>query len=46
MVTWLANTAFGGSLEGLMMAILHERELSKEEAARIRELIQKAEERK
>ena len=39
MVTKLLDTAFAGSTEGLMMAFLDGRQLSKEEADRIRELI-------
>lgn len=39
----LVDTAFKGSTEGLMMALLEGRELTKEEADRIRELIERAE---
>ncbi|MBC8065784.1 MAG: BlaI/MecI/CopY family transcriptional regulator [Chlorobia bacterium] len=39
----LVNTAFKGSTEGLMMALLEGRGLTKEEADRIRDLIEKAE---
>lgn len=39
----LVETAFKGSTEGLMMALFEGRELTKEEADRIRELIEKAE---
>lgn len=39
----LVDTAFRGSTEGLMMALFDGRELTKEEADRIRELIEKAE---
>lgn len=39
----LVETAFKGSTEGLMMALFEGRELTKDEADRIRELIEKAE---
>ena len=39
----LVDTAFKGSTEGLMMALFDGRGLSKDEADRIRELIEKAE---
>jgi BlaI family transcriptional regulator, penicillinase repressor len=39
----LVDTAFKGSTEGLMMALLDGRDLTKEEADRIRALIEKAE---
>ena len=39
MVTKLLDTAFAGSTEGLVMALLNGRQLSKEEADRIRNLI-------
>lgn len=39
----LVDTAFKGSTEGLMMALLDGRDLTKEEADRIRVLIEKAE---
>jgi predicted transcriptional regulator len=42
----LVDTAFGGSAEGLVMALLHGRGISKEEAARIRSMIAKAEGKK
>jgi BlaI family transcriptional regulator, penicillinase repressor len=39
----LVDTAFKGSTEGLMLALLNGRELTKDEADRIREIIEKAE---
>ena len=39
----LVDTAFKGSTEGLMMALLDGRELTKDEVKRIRELIEKVE---
>ncbi len=39
----LLETAFGGSVEGLVVALLHDRGISKEEAARLRALIDQAE---
>jgi predicted transcriptional regulator len=39
----LLETAFGGSIEGLVMALLQGRGISKEEAARLRALIDQAE---
>lgn len=39
----LVDTAFKGSTEGLMLALLDGKELSKEEADRIREIIERAE---
>lgn len=39
----LVDTAFGGSVEGLVMALLHGRGVSREEAKRIRAMIDKAE---
>jgi BlaI family penicillinase repressor len=39
------NSAFGGSTEGLMMALLDGGSISRDEAARIRKLIEEAEER-
>jgi len=39
MVTKLLDTAFAGSTEGLVMALLNGRQLSEEEADRIRKLI-------
>ena len=46
MIRDLIETAFGGSAEGLMMALLHGRGVSKEEAARIRLMIDQAEQRR
>jgi BlaI family transcriptional regulator, penicillinase repressor len=46
MIKDLVETAFGGSAEGLMMALLQGRGVSREEAARIRRMIDQAEERK
>ena len=40
----LVDAVFGGSTEGLMMSLLDGRKLSKEEANRIRRLIEQAEE--
>jgi predicted transcriptional regulator len=42
MVGRLIDTAFGGSAEGLVLSLLEEGRLSRAEAARIRELIHKA----
>ena len=42
----LVDTAFGGSAEGMVMALLHGRGVSKEEAERIRAMIDRAERRK
>src|SRR5579862_8284120 len=42
----LVDAIFGGSAEGLMMTLLDGRKLSKEEADRIRALIERAEEDK
>src|SRR3954470_19023422 len=42
MIRRLVDTAFGGSAEGLVMALLHGRGVSKEEAARIRAMIRNA----
>ena len=42
----LVDTAFGGSAEGMVMALLHGRTVSKEEAERIRAMIDRAERRK
>ena len=39
----LVDTAFGGSAEGLVMALLHGRGVSKEEARRIKKMIDSAE---
>ncbi len=41
----LVDTAFGGSAEGLVMALLHDRGVTKEEARRIKKMIGKAEEK-
>ncbi len=41
----LVDTAFGGSAEGLVMALLHDRGVSKEEAKRIKKMIDRAEEK-
>jgi predicted transcriptional regulator len=46
MIQRLVETAFGGSAEGLVLALLHGRGVSKEEARRIRKLIDEAEGRK
>lgn len=46
LVRQLVDTAFSGSVEGLVMALLEERELSKDEADRIRAMIQQAEREK
>ncbi len=46
MVERLVETAFGGSAEGLVMALLHGRGVSKEEAKRIRAMIARAEEKR
>ena len=43
MVRRLIDTAFGGSAEGLVMALLHGRGVSKEEAREIKKLIDRAE---
>ena len=43
MIERLVDTAFVGSAEGLVMALLHGRGVSKEEAKRIRAMISKAE---
>jgi len=40
----LVDTAFGGSATGLVMALLEDRRISAEEARRIRELIDRAQE--
>jgi BlaI family penicillinase repressor len=42
MIRRLVDTAFGGSAEGLVMALLHDRGVSKEEAKRIRAMIDRA----
>ncbi len=41
----LVDTAFGGSAEGLVMALLHGRGVSKEEARRIKKMIDHAEDK-
>jgi BlaI family penicillinase repressor len=46
MIRRLVDTAFGGSAEGLVLALLHGRGVSKEEAARIRAMIDLAEGKK
>ena len=46
MVGRLVDTAFGGSAEGLVLALLHGRGISKEEARRIRKMIDQAEGKK
>jgi BlaI family transcriptional regulator, penicillinase repressor len=43
MIQRLVDTAFGGSAEGLILALLHGRGVSKEEARHIRKMIEKAE---
>jgi BlaI family penicillinase repressor len=43
MVRRLVDTTFGGSAEGLVMALLHGRGVSKEEAQRIKKMINQAE---
>ena len=43
MIGRLVDTAFGGSAEGLVMALLHGRRVSREEARRIRTMISRAE---
>ena len=45
MVSQLVDTAFGGSAEDMMMALLDGREVSPDEAARIRKMIRKAQEK-
>jgi BlaI family transcriptional regulator, penicillinase repressor len=45
MLSRLVQTAFGGSAEGLLVALLQDRGVSKEEAARIRAMIDQAEKR-
>ena len=44
MVGHLVDTAFGGSATGLVMTLLEERRITADEAARIRKLIDKAQE--
>ena len=46
MIRRLVDTAFGGSAEGLVLALLHGRGVSKEEARRIRTMIERAEGKK
>ena len=46
MIRRLVDTAFGGSAEGLIMALLHDRGVSKEEARRIRTMIAREEGKK
>jgi predicted transcriptional regulator len=46
LVRRLVDTAFGGSAEGMVMALLQGRGVSKEEAERIRAMIERAERRK
>ena len=46
MIGRLVDTAFGGSAEGLVMALLHGRGVSREEARRIRTMIYRAEGKK
>jgi len=41
----LVDTAFGGSAEGLVMALLHDRGVSKAEARRIKKMIDRAEDK-
>jgi len=43
LVRRLVDTTFGGSAEGLIMALLHGRGVSKEEARRIKMMIDRAE---
>ena len=43
LVTRLADTAFEGSISGLVMALLENHKLSPDEAARLRELIDRSE---
>ena len=45
MVSQLVDTAFGGSAEDMMMALLDGRGVSPDEAARIRKMIRKAQEK-
>ena len=42
----LVDTAFGGSAEGLFLALLHGRGISKEEARKIKKMIDRAEGKK
>jgi BlaI family transcriptional regulator, penicillinase repressor len=43
MIRRLVDTAFGGSAEGLILALLHGRGISKEEARQIRKMIDRGE---
>ena len=43
MVRRMADSAFGGSTQGMVMALLEDQALTKEEADRLRELIDRAE---
>jgi BlaI family transcriptional regulator, penicillinase repressor len=43
LVEELVETAFGGSAEGLVMALLHSRKITQEETTRLRALIDQAE---
>lgn len=45
MIRRLVDTAFGGSAEGLVMALLHDRGISAEEADKIRAMIDRAEDK-
>jgi len=45
MISRLVQTAFGGSAESLMVALLHGRTVSTEDASRIRAMIDQAEKR-
>ena len=42
----LVDTAFGGSAEGLFMALIHERGITKEEARKIKQMIDRSEGKK
>ena len=42
----LVDTAFGGSAEGLFLALLHGRGISKDEASKIKRMIERAEGKK
>ena len=46
LVNGLVDSAFGGSVEGLMMALLHDRSLTPKEATRIQSLIDQARKRR
>ena len=41
----LVDTAFGGSAEGLVLALVHGRGISKEEARKIKKMIDRAEDK-